>query len=98
MIKILFLRSTNAFLPEVDAYLKYFNKNSDFYAYDSLKLSDFKLEDFDIIWEFKGLGGLKLKEQILIHEYPSLSTGKFPKVKNFLLKLLLTPNQILEFF
>lgn len=97
MIKILFLRSTNAFLPEVDAYLKYFNNNSDFYAYDSLKLSDFKLEDFDIIWEFKGLGGLKLKDQILIHEYPSLSTGKIPKVKNFI-KALINPKPDLRIF
>lgn len=85
MIKILFIRSENAFLPEVDAYIDYFNKTKEFNAYDSSKIKDYKLEDFDVIWEFKGFSGIKKnKNQILVHEYASLSTGKFSILKNFL--------------
>jgi glycosyltransferase involved in cell wall biosynthesis len=85
MIKILFMRSENAFLPEVDAYINYFNNIKEFKAYDSSKIKDYKLEDFDVIWEFKGFGGIKKnKNQILIHEYASLSTGRFPILKNFI--------------
>lgn len=85
MIKILFIRNENAFLPEVDAYIDYFNKTKEFKAYDSSKIKDFKLEDFDVIWEFKGFGGVKKNQnQILIHEYASLSTGKYPMLKNFI--------------
>lgn len=84
MKKILFVRSENAFLPEIDAYIKYFSSTKEFKAYDSSKLGqDYDVNEFDIIWEFKGLGGIKKrKNQILIHEYASLSTGKFPLMKN----------------
>lgn len=85
MIKIIFIRSEKAFLPEIDAYISYFNKTGEFEAYDSFKLgNDFNINDFDVIWEFKGLGGLNVKDKILIHEYASLSTGYFPLLKNSL--------------
>lgn len=85
MIKIIFLRSEDAFLPEVDAYIDYFNKTKEFKAYDSSKIKEFKLDDFDVIWEFKGFGGVKKNNNhILIHEYASLSTGKFTILKNFI--------------
>ena len=85
MKKILFMRSENAFLPEIDAYIDYFNHFEGFKAFDSSKIKEYKLEDFDIIWEFKGLGGVKQnKNQILIHEYASLSTGKHARFKNFI--------------
>lgn len=87
-IKILFMRSEQAYLPEVDAYLTYFNQLADFQAFDSSKLSPDTLNyaDYDIIWEFKGFGGVKRSQlndrQILIHEYLSLSTGKLPQLKD----------------
>lgn len=87
-IKILFMRSEQAYLPEVDAYLTYFNQLADFQAFDSSKLSPQELNyaDYDIIWEFKGFGGVKRSQlndgQILIHEYLSLSTGSFPQFKD----------------
>jgi glycosyltransferase involved in cell wall biosynthesis len=85
MIKILFIRSESAFLPEVDAYLDYFNNIEEFKAYDSSKIKVYKLEDFDVIWEYKGIGGIKKnKDQILVHEYASLSTGSFAKLKNYI--------------
>ncbi|WP_066157504.1 glycosyltransferase [Halalkalibacter krulwichiae] len=99
MIKILFIRSNKAFLPEVEAYIHYFNKTEGFKAYDSSKFEgEYMLEDFDVVWEFKGLGGLKIKEdQILIHEYASLSTGSFPKFKN-LMKTTINPKPNLRIF
>lgn len=98
MIKILFVRSENAFLPEIDAYIEYFNKTKEFKAYDSSRLKrDYELSDFDVIWEFKGFGGVRVKEQILVHEYASLSTGRFPKLKN-LIKSRLNPKPNLRIF
>lgn len=98
MRKILFLRSEKVFLPEIDAYIKYFNKTKEFKAYDSSKIgNNYNTKDFDIIWEFKGLGGLKVKDQILIHEYASLSTGLFPLFKN-ILKAKINPRPDLRVF
>lgn len=89
MNKILFLRSKRAFLPEIDAYMEYFNKTDQFEAYDSSRLGeDYKVEDFDVIWEFKGLGGTKAKDKVIIHEYASLSTGSLPLVKNNIKSML----------
>ena len=89
MVKILFLRSQKAYLPEVDAYVKYFNSKKEFQAYDSSRIKgEYKLDEFDVIWEFKGLGGVNTKEKVLVHEYASLSTGGFPKIKNAVKKWL----------
>lgn len=85
MNKILFMRNERAFLPEIDAYINFFNNTEEFKAYDSSKIGgEYKLSDFDIIWEVKGIGGLKVDNQLMIHEYASLSTGKFPRLKNLL--------------
>lgn len=100
MIKILFLRNNKVLLPEVDAYLEYFKKTSGYKAYDSSKLSDeYDLKDFDVLWEFKGVGGIrqKAKGQILIHEYASLSIGRFPHIKN-IMKRVLNPKPDLRIF
>ena len=83
MIKILFIRSEKAFLPEIDAYIKFFNKTNEFNAYDSSKIDNkYDINNYDVIWEFKGTGGVRVKDKILVHEYASLSTGPFPKLKN----------------
>ncbi len=94
MIKILFIRNEHAFLPEIDAYVSYFNRTDRFKAYDSSKLQNYQVDDFDVIWEFKGFRGIKPnKHQLLIHEYASLSTGKFPQIKNLIkAKLNIRPN------
>lgn len=98
MIKILFIRSKNAFLPEIDAYIKYFNKTEEFRAYDSSELSeDYDVNEFDVIWEFKGFGGIKAKDKVVIHEYASLSTGNFPILKNTL-KAKINPKPSLRIF
>ncbi|MBG9985129.1 glycosyltransferase [Aerococcaceae bacterium DSM 111022] len=86
MINILFIKSEKAYLPEIDAYLEYFNNTDDFYAEAKSinNLSNYK-DKFDILWEFKGFRGVKPnKKQVLVHEYASLSTGKHYKSKNFI--------------
>lgn len=98
MLKILFVRSENAFLPEIDAYINYFNKIEGFKAFDSSKIQLVKLDEFDVIWEFKGLGGIKKsKRQILVHEYASLSTGACPLLKN-IIKSKLNPKADIRIF
>ena len=83
MKRLLFIRKNKANLPEIDAYIKYFNNKKGYCAVDSSTLNgEFQLNDFDVIWEFKGFGGVKVKDQLLIHEYASLSTGKFLLLKN----------------
>jgi len=88
-VKILFVRTGKAFLPEIDAYVKYFNKLEGFEAYDSQLLDEnYSIDDFDVIWEFKGFGGVRDVNKVIVHDYASLSTGSFPKVKNNLKKWL----------
>ncbi|MGG4488686.1 glycosyltransferase [Metabacillus idriensis] len=83
MKKILLERSNKAYLPVIDAYMKYFNGNGyDFQMYDSSKLRDFHINDFDVLWKFMGFEAFPKNDIKIIHEYPSLSTGLLPKWKN----------------
>src|SRR5699024_11808214 len=97
-MKILFKRSDNALLPDIDAYIKYLNQDSMFDCYDSADLAGgYSLDDFDVIWEFKGLGGIQSDNHIVVHEYASLSTGRFAKLKN-LIKSVRNPKPDLRIF
>lgn len=97
-MKILFKRSDNAILPDIDAYIKYLNQDPMFDCYDSADLAeDYSLDDFDVIWEFKGLGGIQSDNHIVVHEYASLSTGRFAKLKN-LIKSIRNPKPDLRIF
>ena len=65
-MKILFVRTGKAFLPEIDAYVKYFNKLEGFEAYDSQLLDEnYSIDDFDVIWEIKGFGGVGMQTRLL---------------------------------
>ena len=98
MIKILFVRNETAYLPEIGAYIKYFNNVPGFEAFDSGKISsDYDLSEFDVVWEFKGIGGLKSDDHFIVHEYTSLSTGKFPKTKD-IIKSIFNPKPNLRVF
>ncbi|MCK9471606.1 MAG: hypothetical protein M0Q88_07635 [Bacilli bacterium] len=85
MKKILFLRDQKALYPEIDAYANYFNQTGEFCCIDSLKFkNEIDLKEFDIIWEIKGLGGVKVPDRLLIHDYASLSLAPLPRLKNFI--------------
>lgn len=97
-MRILFMNNEKALLPEIGAYIKYFNQQEGFDAFDSADLTDeLNIEDYDAIWEFKGFGGIKESDKILVHEYASLSTGLFPKLKNRL-KMRMNPQPNLRIF
>ena len=84
MIKIIFLRDGLAYRPEIDAYVKYFNQVPGFQAHDAY-VHECDISGYDVIWEFKGFGGVEISEnQVLVHEYASLSVAPFPKMKNLL--------------
>ena len=90
------IRSEKAFLPEIDAYIDYFKKKK-IEIYDSKTLDMYNINDYDVIWEFKGFGGVNTKERLLIHDYASLSTGKLPKLKN-MLKAMANPKPDIRIF
>lgn len=89
MHKILFIRNPKAYLPEISAYCNYFNNHEQFQAFDSKDLPDnVDLSQFDVIWEFMGRGGTTIQNhQVSVHEYVSLSTGRFPRTKNMIKSL-----------
>lgn len=89
MKKILIERTNKAYLPEVNAYVKYFNnKNFGFQVYDSSKIDEYHLNDFDCVWRFMGIDAFQKLNIPVIHEYHSLSTGRFPKLKNKVKKII----------
>ena len=79
MKKILMLSSGKAILPEINAYKKYI---TGYQIVDSRELDIINFNDFDLIWKFMGVDFTRKKDLPVIHEYASLSTGKFPKLKN----------------
>ncbi|MBP0724472.1 glycosyltransferase [Bacillus sp. RG28] len=87
MKKILLERTSKSYLPQIDATIKYFNgKNLGFRLFDSYEIKDIKLNEFDCLWKFMGIDTSRNIDIPIIHEYPSLSTGIFPKLKNKLKK------------
>lgn len=87
-MKIAFVNSGKSYLPEIKAYIDYLNKR----GYSAMEVySDQKevIEKFDIVWKFMGLDMKRdNKNQFYIHEYCSLSVGKFSKQKDLLKKYL----------
>ncbi|WP_165967167.1 glycosyltransferase [Jeotgalibacillus sp. S-D1] len=83
MKKIVMMRSTKSYLPQIDASINYFNsKDLNYKLYDSSAIDGFTLRDFDAVWTFPGIDIHGTKEVPIIQEYVSLSTGIFPKLKN----------------
>lgn len=91
-IKIALMRSSKATLPEIDIYYKYFNKLPNFTVNIVNEEDRSSLSEYDVLWNFMGVSTSHptQKNQILIHEYTSLSTPPFVKVKNILKRLVNT--------
>jgi hypothetical protein len=91
-MKIAFVHSGKAYLPEINAYVRHFNAQEG-YAAEEISAAE-SIKGFDVIWRFPGLDlqGAS-KDQILIHEYNSLSVGRFHSQKDFLKKVLNTRPQ-----
>jgi hypothetical protein len=78
---ILFERTRNAYLPEIDAYKKYLAKHYSWIkVYDSRDNSDTQV---DIHWRFMGTDvGSSASCKFIVHEYNSLSTNPIGPLKN----------------
>lgn len=85
MKNILLLSSGKAYLPEIEAYKKYLG-NEEYQFIDSRELDVINFKEFDLIWKFMGTDFLKNTNVPVIHEYASLSTGRFAKAKNCIKK------------
>lgn len=92
---VLLIHKNKAYLPEIPAYKEYFNKKSPFNFHDINDIGERDLHDFKVLWTFMGIDKLQRlnQNQIIIHEYNSLSVGKFASLKDFLKKHLnIEPN------
>ncbi|MFH1714800.1 MAG: hypothetical protein ABH857_01215 [Elusimicrobiota bacterium] len=87
MKKVLLINKGRAYLPEIQAYKKYFNDNINFNFYDSQDISDYNQNEFDILWYFMGIDTAN-HNKIVVHEYGSLSAGVFPRLKNNIKKVI----------
>lgn len=86
-MKIALVHTGKAYLPEVGIYEKYFKSLG--YDIEVTSISD-ELSHYDVLWYFMGKSGKRYnKNQYVIHEYASLSTGRFPILKDFIKKLIL---------
>jgi glycosyltransferase involved in cell wall biosynthesis len=87
-LKVAFERSAKAYLPELSAYLDYLKKHHpDIKTFDTSELDDYNPMDFDVVWRFMGMDR-HAKGRHIIHEYGSLSTPPFPRLKNKIKKLI----------
>lgn len=89
-MKIAIVDTKKAYLPEIEAYLKFFNKLDDFEVYRVYEedLNDGIRENYDVIWRFMGLDTRRGKNTYVIHEYNSLTVGKFSKLKDIIKKYI----------
>ncbi|MCB1555986.1 MAG: glycosyltransferase [Alphaproteobacteria bacterium] len=81
-MRLVFERKPHVYLPEISAYLRYVDERlPHVQAWDSGALDDYDPLDFDVVWRFMGLDIAGTGRRI-IHEYNSLSTGRFARLKN----------------
>lgn len=94
MKKILCIHEGKSYLPEIDAYKKYFAAYGDFQFIDSIKDLNgiYEVGDFDILWYIMGTD-FKAVNMPKVHDYASLSTGNMQTVKNLAKRVFnKTPN------
>ncbi|MBK7882966.1 MAG: glycosyltransferase [Chitinophagaceae bacterium] len=88
MKTIAFILPQNPYLPELKAYTSYFTRK----GFNTVNISDIKDLDtleYNVEWHFMGTDTIKSKKNIIkIHDYASLSTPPFPKIKNFIKKTI----------
>lgn len=88
MKSIVFDRRPHVYLPEISAYIDYINKHlNGWRGYDSATIKDYNPLDYDVVWRFMGTD-TKGVGRTIIHEYNSLSTGAFARIKNHVKKAI----------
>ncbi len=81
------LHGGKAYLPEIEAYEQYFGDRELFEVFDCMSLQHYSLKDFDVAWHFMGLD-FSREKIFTVHEYQSLSCGRFNGVKDFIKRRL----------
>lgn len=81
-MKIIFERRPGVYLPEISAYRNYCARTlAGVETFESDDGDPPELMAYDVVWRFMGLD-LRGTGQRVIHEYNSLSTGHFARLKN----------------
>ncbi|MCR9421164.1 glycosyltransferase [Vibrio sp. RM-69-4] len=83
---IFFVESEKALLPEIKAYKNYFSSKG--FICESGLSKKIKNNKNIIVWYFMGFNLFRKKDEIIIHEYTSLSVGRFARLKNHMKKIL----------
>lgn len=95
--KIYFIKSGKAYLPEIEAYSKFFSvKGFDCNTISYNKFLTLK-QEANIFWFFMGFYPKSTSNGIVIHDYRSLSTGTWCKIKDYI-KCKLNPKPTLRIF
>lgn len=88
--RIFFIHKNKAHLPEIEAYSSFFssyNYNTFVVSYKDLFKLDKDILKKSILWYFMGFYPRKIDGKFIIHDYRSLSIGKFAKVKDYIKKV-----------
>lgn len=102
MTKLVFVCDDRVYLPELPAYKDYLHRKYPFVQVEELKTSTIfehtRYNNCDVYWRFMGLDCNRLvvspKGSFIVHDYNSLSTRPFPKLKNRIKRLVnIRPNQ-----
>ncbi|EPL6455566.1 glycosyltransferase [Providencia rettgeri] len=91
---IFFIYDKKSYLPEIFAYEKHCKENSISYKIVDSSFDFKKINEPHIKWTFMGLDLKKNKNSFIVHEYLSLSIGRFKKTKNYIKKYLSTKPDI----
>lgn len=83
--EITFVRSARAQLPEIEAYQEVFSSSFNVKVIEKPELKTTK--NFDILWLFMGVHHSRYAARHVVHDYRSLSTGKFPQIKDRIKKV-----------
>jgi hypothetical protein len=90
--KIFIIHNGKANYPEIQAYKNYFGNK---YEVKDITIKELKrnkkihntIDEYTILWYIMGFYPKKIKAGFVIHDYRSLSIGKFAKFKNFIKKV-----------
>jgi len=83
--EITLVRSARAHLPEIEAYREVLAS-----VYDVKVIEESALKthgNLDILWLFMGIHRSRYGARVVVHDYRSLSTGKFPRIKDRIKKV-----------
>lgn len=83
MINVAFLHEGKSYMPEISSYVSYLNRTEDIRA---TVVTDAKLIDnqYDLVWKVMGLDFKRTGDYALIHEYNTITVGKYSSLKDLI--------------